>query len=113
MATDPIRDFAADEDGEWIVTNGNFSAVGAQDAVAQGIRIRLRMFLGECYLDESVGVPYIDEILIKNADPLVVRADLQAAIASTPDVTNVVGAQLVEADDGSRSASIAFVADSV
>jgi hypothetical protein len=109
---DPVRDFASNEDGEWIVFNGDFVKAAGANAVPQGIRIRVGMFLGECYLDEGVGVPYLEDILIKNPDPLVVRADIQEAIANTPDVTNVVGAQLVQ-EQGSRDARIDYVCDTV
>lgn len=107
-----VRDFKATTDGEWDVTGGVFSTVADAEAVPQGIRIRVGMFLGECYLDESIGVDYIDSILIKNPDPLVVRALISDAIASTPDVTNVIGAQLVQ-ESATRDASIEYSADTI
>lgn len=110
----PVRDFLGTEDGEWAIVNGDFAFAEGADAVPQGIRIRLGMFLGECYLDESVGVDYLGSILdVKNPDPLVVRGLLQDQIAQTPDVTNVVGAELVQADDGSREASIDYQVDTI
>ncbi len=110
---EPIRDFLSTDDGEWDVSGGQFHSVAGAEAVPQGIRIRLGMFLGECYLNEDEGVDYIDQILIKNPDQIVVRSLLSEAIADTPDVTNVQGAQLQLADDGSREASIQYVADTV
>jgi hypothetical protein len=107
----PVRDFMGTDSGEWVTQNGDFLTVAGADAVPQGIRIRLRLFEGECYLDESKGVPYIDQIFVKNADALVVRALLQDAIAGTPDVVNVVGAQLIT--DADRNASIDYVVDTV
>jgi hypothetical protein len=106
-----VRDFKSTVDGEWAIENGDFATISDADAVPQGIRIRLGMFLGECYLDESVGVDYIDSINIKNADPLVVRGLLSAAIAETPDVTNVVGAQVVQTAE--REASVEYQVDTV
>lgn len=108
-----VRDFRATEDGEWYTDNGDFDSVADAAAVPQGIRIGVGMFLGEAYLDETIGVDYIDSILIKNPDPLVVRALIGEAIARVPDVTNVVGAQLVDAEDGTRSASIAYRVDTI
>jgi hypothetical protein len=66
-----VRDFKSDSSGEWVVEDGDFATVADADAVPQGIRIRVGMFLGECYLDESIGVDYIDSVFIKNADQLV------------------------------------------
>lgn len=107
-----VRDFKSDADGEWVVEDGDFATVADAEAVPQGIRIRVGMFLGECYLDESIGVDYIDSIFVKNPDPLLVRSLLEAAIARTPDVTNVVGAALV-GPDGEREASISYAADTI
>jgi hypothetical protein len=106
-----VRDFKSDSDGEWVIEDGDFASVADGEAVPQGIRIRVGMFLGECYLDESVGVDYIDSIFVKNPDPLLVRSIIERAISRTPDVTNVVGAQLVKVD--SRDYSIAYAADTI
>lgn len=108
---DPVRDFKLTEDGEWYVNGGAFETVAGQEAVTQGARVRLRMFLGECYLDESVGVDYLGSILVKNPDELLIRAVLAERLASVPDVTGVFGAELVR-EEGTRDASISFQIDS-
>lgn len=107
-----VRDFKSTDDGEWYVENGDFVGVEDEEAVPQGIRIRVSMFLGECYLNEGIGIDYIDKILVKNPDPLLVRALISRAIANTPDVTNVIGAQLTE-DAETRQASIEYLADTI
>jgi hypothetical protein len=109
---DPVRDFKITDDGEWYTANGDFATVAGADAVRQGIRIRVGMFLGECYLDEAIGVDYINVVLVKNADPLVVRAEIQREIADTPDVTNVIGAQ-VDIDGATREGSVSYEVDTV
>lgn len=106
----PIRDFKADSDGDLAVENGDFATISGGDAVPQGIKIRLQMFRGECYLNEDAGVPYFDNILIKNPDPLLVRALLTEAISATPDVTAVLAADL-ELDGETREASISYTVD--
>lgn len=107
----PVRDFLETVTGEWSIVNGDFATVGGEDAVGQGVRIRLGMFLGECYLDEDAGIDYVNSILVKGPDPLVVRGLLSTAIAATPDVTNVIGAELQL--DASREASIGYLIDTV
>lgn len=106
-----VRDFKSD-DGEWAVENGDFATVADEEAVVQGLEIRGRMFLGECFLDESVGVDYVDKVLVKNPDPLVVRAEFTRAFLRVPDVTNVVGAELV-GPDADREASISYAVDTI
>lgn len=106
---DPVRDFGLTEDGEWDIQNGDFTKVAGQAAVPQGIRVRCRFWKGECYLDEAQGVDYHDVVYAKPTDPLRVRSEFETAIRSTPDVRNVVGAQLI--DEGQRNASIDYQYD--
>jgi hypothetical protein len=108
----PVRDFLGTPDGEWVVSGGDFAAVAGPDAVPQGIRIRLQLFLAECYLDEAKGTDYLGVILVKDFDPLVVRAELASQIADTPDVINVIGAELIQSDND-RGASISYTCDTV
>lgn len=90
----PVRDFLMDSNGDLAVVNGDFATIGGEAAIPQGIRIRVLMFEGECFLDESLGLPWLTKILVKGADPAAVRAMITAAIADTPDVTAVTGAEL-------------------
>lgn len=106
-----VRDFGSTVDGEWDVDGGDFTTVADAEAVPQGIRIRVGMFLRECFLDESIGIDYPNVVLVKNPDPLVIRGVFAAEIAETPDVSNVVGAQLI--DEGSRNASIEYLVDTI
>ena len=77
-------------------------------AVVQGIAIRVKMVLGEYWLDEEVGVDWIGSILGKGRDPLVVRSLIKDAIASTPDVTEVVDVGFT-LDAATRSATVSYV----
>lgn len=98
------------EDGEWDTSGGVFSTVSGAGAVTQGVRIRLRMFAGDCFLDESVGIDYPGVVLVKNPDELAIRAILAERIASVPDVTDVFGAAL-EVDPETREGEISFQID--
>lgn len=89
----PVRDFALDST-TWDakIENGDLAVVEDQEAVRQGIAVRLKMMLGEYYLDLGVGVPWIQRILGKGADHATdaeIKEILRACIASTPDVTQV------------------------
>lgn len=88
----PVRDFLGDDSGDMAVVNGDFAFAGGDtvaenhQAVLQGIQCRTRMFLGECYLDESVGVDWLGKILIKGYRNTDVTLEISNAINSTPDV---------------------------
>jgi len=59
------------------------------DKVAQQIKITLLAFLGEWFLDVTFGVPYLEEILIKNPRMSSIESILRAHITDVPDVTRI------------------------
>lgn len=59
------------------------------EAIAQHIRIRLRFFLGEWFLDQRIGIPYYRQILIKVANENIVRETLSRVIIDTPGVASL------------------------
>lgn len=103
---DPVRDYLLGANGDLAVVNGDYAFVSGQAACLQGVQIRILTYLGEIYLDTSLGVDYLNQILIKNPDPANVRTLVAAAIADTPDVIEVIGANLVI--DSGRNGSIHY-----
>lgn len=59
------------------------------DKIAQQIKINLLSFLGEWFLDVTYGVPYLEEILIKNPRIASVETILRGHISSVPDVIRI------------------------
>lgn len=57
--------------------------------VAQRIRGRLRMFLGEWFLDQRLGLPYFQRVLVKNPSLRILRAIFGAVIQNTAGVQSV------------------------
>lgn len=110
---DPVRDLLLTTSGELAVVNGDFGLAAGRPAVIQGIQTYVQMVIADSFLDESQGIDYPNDVFDKQADPLVVRAVIGDQIARVPDVTAVVGADLVFDDPSDpRNASIAYeVAD--
>jgi hypothetical protein len=59
------------------------------DRVAQQIKINLLSFFGEWFLDITYGVPYLEEILIKNPRMASVETIIRQHISSVPDVIRI------------------------
>ncbi len=92
----PARDLKLDTTGDLALESGDLVLVGGStdaenaDAIAQHVRIRVRTFLGEWFLDESDGVPYHQRILgKKGVRPGVVQSELRKRIEGTPGVRAV------------------------
>ena len=68
---------------------GQLAFVTGKDYVAQRVRTRLQLFLGEWFLDTSQGVPWFQEILVKPANIVTTQALIKNTILNTPDVTGI------------------------
>jgi hypothetical protein len=64
-------------------------SINGADKVAQQIKINLLSFLGEWFLDNTYGVPYLEDILIKNPRMAVVENILRNHIMDIPNVTSI------------------------
>lgn len=72
-----------------IGANGDLQLVDGAARVAQQIKVTLLAFLGEWFLDTEFGVPYLEEITIKNPRMSTVQTILRARINAVPGVTRV------------------------
>lgn len=91
---DPVRDFALNTDGSFVKTGSDFNFVAGRAATKQGARIRVLTFKPEIFVDQDQGVDYVGRVLGKS-DPLVARQEIKDAIADTPDILEVVGANII------------------
>lgn len=86
LKTDPI-DLATTITGDLSIRTGLSFTTGTA-AVAQGLRIRLLMFLGEWFLDLSMGIPYLN-IIGQAYDDVLVRTVFRKVILSCPGVQSL------------------------
>lgn len=84
-----MTDFLLTSSGDLDLTTGDLQLATGSTEIAQHIKIRLRYFLGEWFLDQRLGVPYFDQILLKNPNTNVVTDLLRRATLSTPGVLDV------------------------
>lgn len=67
-------------------TAGNIAVASRPYAQAQDAASAIKTFLGECYWDTTIGVPYLQEILAKNPPLTLVKAQLNAAAETAEGV---------------------------
>lgn len=102
-------DILLDSDGDIDITDNSASLVTEYEAIAQHLKIRLRTFLGEWFLDTRVGIPYYQEFLIKRPNKLVMDTRLREAILETPGITDL-GPLEYSFDGANRTLAISFQA---
>lgn len=85
-----MSDIVLDSDGDLDIATGSLRLNAGADAVTQHLRIRLQTFLGEWFLDRTIGVPYFQKILgTKNTSPILLNAIFRREILKSPGVLGI------------------------
>jgi hypothetical protein len=99
------------DESTWDLATGDTDLllVDGRDAIGQHLAQRLKTFLGEWFLDLRIGVPYFQQVMVKNPDPLVLDSVFKSEIINTPGVTELLSFDL-KIDAGSRLLQLSFSA---
>jgi hypothetical protein len=60
------------------------------ETTAQHVRIRLRMFKGEWFLNKALGIDYIGQVFVKNPNMAAIASIFKNTILGTPGVSSIV-----------------------
>lgn len=92
------------ENGDLVFQNGSCPVTQLQaDIVAQRLRIKLYTFYGEWFLNETIGVPYIQQIFGKVKKKSTVDLIFQGLISADPGVIEILTfSSTIGADRGYR-----------
>jgi len=100
-----MSDWALTTAGDLELTTNDLEFVTGPEAIRQHLEIRLRFLLGEWFLDEREGVPYLQEIFSKGTSNARVLAILRETMIETPGVIEIRELS-IETDKAARSASV-------
>ncbi len=78
--------------------NGNLASLSdVQASTAQDVASAIRTYLGECWYDTTLGMPYLQSILGQRPTSAFLKTQIRNAALTVPGVTavNVVSLQLV------------------
>jgi len=85
-----MSDIKLTADGHDIdMTNSTPSLVTGRDAIAQHLKIALRFFLGEWFLDTQQGIPFFDRILLRNYNEADVLQIFRSEILKVDGITGI------------------------
>jgi len=68
--------------------NGNIAVADPPYALAQDVASAIKTFLGEVWYDETLGIPYFQQILGKTPPASVFNAQMVAAARTVPGVVS-------------------------
>lgn len=93
-----MNNIAIDNNNEIIIDGYSVKRIDGIEQIRQRIRTRLQLFLGEWFLDRNAGVPWLQQILIKNPRFAVVQGVLKQTILRTPGVNELTAFSITDAD---------------
>lgn len=92
--------------GDMMFGQGLANYARRAEACAQNVRTRLRLVLGEWFLDDDAGVPYLEQVFADHTPLPTVEAVIKGTILATTDV-QAVTAVVMTLDRAARRLSIA------
>lgn len=95
--------------GDIDISSGDMVYLTGNEAIAQHVLVRLRFFSGEWFLDTRIGIPYFQQILVKNPDDAAVRAIFIEAIVTTPGIDSLDSFEM-DYDGPTRALRVTFAA---
>lgn len=98
------------EDGDLEVFEGTPVQLSGAASIRQAVKSELRLFASEWFLDEEIGIPYKEQILVKNPNMQAVRELFRRAILGVPGIRSVKS--LSVRFTGDRTLRVEFTADS-
>ncbi len=103
-----MTDFLLAADGDLDLSTNDLQLVEGIAAIRQELQIRYRFFFSEWFLNNRTeGIPYIQEILVKNAQAAHVRSILTQVATDTPGVSEI-RAYSADLDIGTRRLTVSM-----
>jgi len=96
--------------GDADITAGRLSLTTELKAVEQRVSQRLKLFLGEWFLDRRRGVPWIQQVFLKNPNPVIIDAVITREILAEPQVIKLQEFSL-DIDTTTRILTVTFKAN--
>lgn len=91
------------------IRNDNLILVDGEEAIDQQLRLRLKFFLGEHFLDVRQGIPFYREVFIKNPNLRLLRTIFSNAVRTCPGISSVDSMD-VTINSATRTLNLTFVA---
>ena len=90
-----ITDFGLDDEGDEYADATGLAMTGDLPGIKQQVTLRIGFFKGEWFLDEERGVPWYEEIIVKNPNLIRIREIFRDAILSVTGIREVTFMELL------------------
>jgi hypothetical protein len=105
-------DLKLNDDHDLDVTNYDLSTIDTLEYVAQKLRIKLKFFIAEWFLDTTKGMELFQIVFVKNPDFDLIASIFRNEIMSVPEVKSITE-YAQEFDSKNRELTITFKVDTI
>lgn len=102
-----MKDILLDSSGDLYIDSDGDIAIG--ESIVQAISIRLKWFEGEWAFNETLGIPYFDDVFIKNPSLSRIEQIIAEEIRSVDGISSVISVTATM-NAQARTLSVAFSA---
>jgi len=106
-----MNDLKLNSNNDLVIENNDFVFLEGVDYVKQKLSRDLKTFLGECFMDTTIGIPYFQEIFIKGTTINRIAAIYKAAILQTFGVIEILDFNM-DYNNANRNLIIDFLVNS-
>lgn len=96
------------EDGDIEIANNQFSLATGSEEIRQRLKQNLKTFLGEWFLDTTIGVPYFQIVFDKSSPSSLIDDVFKDAILKTKGVVEIVEFKELDLNVGTRELTVDF-----
>ena len=108
-----MSDIALDSaSGDIVLTDNDLSLTSGAEGIKQHLTQRLQTFLEEWFLDFRIGIPWWQQVLKKNYDPIVIDAVIKREIVNTQGIEELSSFSL-EVITATRQLNLSFEARTI
>ncbi|MEW5803904.1 MAG: hypothetical protein AB1847_17555 [bacterium] len=84
------RDLALDTEGDILIQKGDLVLISGIDAIRQHLSQKIKTFYGEWFLHMAIGVPYFQQVFVKNPNLQVIDSIFKREIINTPGIVQLL-----------------------
>lgn len=101
------KDLNMSDDGDLVFTAGTLTFVDEDELIRQNLIKLIRTYTGEWFLDESIGLPWYQVILVKGVEVGTIEDIFVAAILSVAGVKEIVKLD-IDFNSAARNLTVTF-----
>ena len=99
-------DIALGPDGDLLIEDNQLALMRGADALVQRLELRLALARGAWFLDLDQGIPYIEQVIVKGADPTAIASLLRTECLREPEVREAQVTVTIDAAARSARATV-------